>query len=649
MYKRQIYSNPISGPYLYKTLHYGGSDDKTKSNGKLDDIYVTTKIYDGSTSGTNVDTYIGLRYGDWNRDISKITINDYELEAKVLDFRVYNRGKDKLYYDIGSAVSGASSGNTIEVWPGLYKENVAVTTKVAIVGSGTSRTIIDARYRAPAIKFSNSGTDYSSVKNLRVTHAPNSTNTCQTSGAYGGSIYAYYSDFLTIQNVHFYDTYIGFMNCYSNNLHINNSTFDRGSISSFYTGIYLFGGYKHIVRDNVITKYSIGIYQYYDIYGSYYYNNYIHNNTNYGIYFYYSGSGSSSYSSDPNRYVKNRLVDNNYGLYRSDSSSSYGRYIVFKDNLVKSSTNYGVYCQYYCQDWKVENNTFDGDDDTTYGWYGYRYQYRTEFGNNTFKEHNTKDINLQYCGTGSNANNFFDNTYSSITVGTSCQVDLYNNLNVKTVEEDGDAFSNVEIELKDSSKTFYETPHWGGSDSLTDNNGFISGTMMIRSGYYSSSSDFVLNNITVNIAYGVRAKSTWLNFTEDTTESVTIPNEFRYGVVKNTNTSTIYTSFSSAISAASTNNVLNVWAWDYNENVVIEKGVTIVGNSTSTSKINGGTGDYTIEVKSHGVTIKNLTLNGATDSILYAGNYNNLNVENVIMSASSSDYGIYFDLSLIHI
>ena len=332
---KALYSNPINGPYLYKTLHYGGSDDKTKSNGKLDDIYVTTKIYDGSTSGTNVDTYIGLRYGDWNRDISKITINDNELEAKVLDFRVYNRDKDKLYYDIGSAASGASSGNTIEVWPGLYKENVAVTTKVAIVGSGTSRTIIDARYRAPAIKFSNSGTDYSSVKNLRVTHAPNSTNTCQTSGAYGGSIYAYYSDFLTIQNVHFYETYIGFMNCYSNNLHINNSTFDRGSISSFYTGIYLFGGYKHIVRDNVITKYSLGLYQYYDIYGSYYYNNYIHNNTNYGIYMSYSGSGS--YSTDPNRYVKNRLVDNNYGLYRSDSSSSYGRYIVFKLSLIHIS------------------------------------------------------------------------------------------------------------------------------------------------------------------------------------------------------------------------------------------------------------------------------------------------------------------------
>mgnify|MGYP006240424427 FL=1 len=173
--------------------------------------------------------------------------------------------------------------------------------------------------------------------------------------------------------------------------------------------------------------------------------------------------------------------------------------------------------------------------------------------------------------------------------------------------------------------------------------------MMIRSGYYSSSTSLTDNNITINLAYGVRAKSTWIEFDEDTTKSVTVPDTFRFGVVKNTNTSTLYTSFSSAISAASTNNVLDVWAWTYNENVVINKGITLVGNSTATSIINGGSGDYAIEVKSSGVTIKNLTLNGASDSLLYAGNYNTLTVANVVMSSSSSNYGIYFDLSLIHI
>ena len=59
--------------------------------------------------------------------------------------------------------------------------------------------------------------------------------------------------------------------------------------------------------------------------------------------------------------------------------------------------------------------------------------------------------------------------------------------------------------------------------------------MFIRSGYYSSNSTLTPNNLTVNVAYGVRAKSTWIIFDEDTTKSVTIPDSFRFGVVKNSN------------------------------------------------------------------------------------------------------------------
>ena len=192
---KAIYDNPINGPVLYKTEHYGGSNSKTDTNGQLDDIYVTTKIYDGSSSGSNVDTYIGIRYDDWTREIAKATITDSKLEAKVFDFRVYNRNKDNLYYSLSSAVSGASSGNVLELWPGTYKENVEVTTKIAIVGAGTTRTILDGRYRGPAIKFYNTNSDYSSVKNLRVTHSANQSSTCQSGTGYGGAIYSMYSDF----------------------------------------------------------------------------------------------------------------------------------------------------------------------------------------------------------------------------------------------------------------------------------------------------------------------------------------------------------------------------------------------------------------------------------------------------------------------
>ena len=63
----------------------------------------------------------------------------------------------------------------------------------------------------------------------------------------------------------------------------------------------------------------------------------------------------------------NRFVDNNYGIYKSDSASNYGYAFVIKDNLFKSSTWDGIYCYYYCREWTVENNTFDGDNDQRWG------------------------------------------------------------------------------------------------------------------------------------------------------------------------------------------------------------------------------------------------------------------------------------------
>ena len=568
-------------------------------------------------------------------------ISDNKLEANVLDFRIYNRNKDKQYYSLTSAVSSASSGNTIEVWPGKYKENVAVNTRVNILGSGTSRTIIDGRYRDSVIKLDNSA-DYSTIKNLQITRSANSTSTGSSAQ---GAIFAYYAQNVVIDNVYFYETYNGLMTYYANNIEVTNSTFDKGSLSIAYYAICLYNSYSSddsgLIQNNVIKNYYYGIYAYYQYKGLEIYDNYIHNNTQRGIWF--NQVSYSTYGlSNPVVVARNRIVDNNYGFHKSDQSSSWGRYVQFEDNLVKSSSIYGVYCNYYCQDWKVENNTFEGDSDQTYGFYSYYRSWRAEFGNNTFTGHTSKDIYLRHCGNGANTNKFFDNTYSTIQISNTCRVDVYNTLDVKTIGEDGDAFSNVEIEIKDSSKTYYETSHWGGSDSLTDGTGSISKSLFMVSGYYTTS-DITPNNVTINLAYGVRAKSTWTTFDTDTTKSFTVPDAFRYGVVKNTNTSTLYTSFSSAISEASTDNVLHVWAWTYNENVEITKGVTLIGNSTATSIINGGTGDYSIEVKSNGVTIKNLTLSGASDSLLYAGNYNNLNVENVILSSPSSDYGIYFD------
>ncbi len=47
------------------------------------------------------------------------------------------------YYTIGDAVSAASSGDTIQVYPGNYQENVTLKAGIMLFGSGPDRTVID--------------------------------------------------------------------------------------------------------------------------------------------------------------------------------------------------------------------------------------------------------------------------------------------------------------------------------------------------------------------------------------------------------------------------------------------------------------------------------------------------------------------------
>ena len=106
--------------------------------------------------------------------------------------------------------------------------------------------------------------------------------------------------------------------------------------------------------------------------------NYVHNNTNYGLYTYYSANSNAR--SNPFTIENNRFVDNQYGVYKSDTSSSYGYSFHIKDNLFKSSTWDGIFGNYYSREWIIENNTFDGDNDQRYGINFNRYSYKAIIG-----------------------------------------------------------------------------------------------------------------------------------------------------------------------------------------------------------------------------------------------------------------------------
>ena len=50
-----LYQDPLgTNSILYKTSHFGGSDSKTNSQGKIDSLLIIKKIYAGSSSELNM-------------------------------------------------------------------------------------------------------------------------------------------------------------------------------------------------------------------------------------------------------------------------------------------------------------------------------------------------------------------------------------------------------------------------------------------------------------------------------------------------------------------------------------------------------------------------------------------------------------------
>ena len=182
----------------------------------------------------------------------------------------------------------------------------------------------------------------------------------------------------------------------SQNVVIKNSKIEPDSSTRYY-GIRIYSSsFNAIVENNEISGFAYGLTSEYLAYGLEIKDNYIHNNTNYG--YYLNQVGSTAARSNPIEITGNRFVDNNYGIYKSDTSSSYGYAYFIKDNLFKSQSNHGIWSHYYSREWVVENNTFDGDNDQSFGIYLNRYSYKSIFGNNTFSDHTSTDMYFYYCG-----------------------------------------------------------------------------------------------------------------------------------------------------------------------------------------------------------------------------------------------------------
>jgi hypothetical protein len=106
--------------------------------------------------------------------------------------------------------------------------------------------------------------------------------------------------------------------------------------------------------------------------------------------------------------------------------------------------------------------------------------------------------------------------------------------------------------------------------------------------------------------------NTWTPIYEGSDPTITPVNR-----VENDNTGIIYATIQTAVNAAFPGNKLNIWAGTYYENVVIEKPLTLIGNGSANTIINGSATGNAVTVKSNGVTLNNFQVTWCKGTLAY--------------------------------
>ena len=100
-----------------------------------------------------------------------------------------------------------------------------------------------------------------------------------------------------------------------------------------------------------------------------------------------------------------------------------------------------------------------------------------------------------------------------------------------------------------------------------------------------------------------------------------------------------YSTIQAAINASNPGDNIHVWAGTYNENVVIDKTITLIGNSSTDTIIKGDTSGNVVKITANEVNIEgfNITNSGKGNAaIKVTSSYNNISYNNFIYN----DYGV---------
>ncbi|MCK4614248.1 MAG: right-handed parallel beta-helix repeat-containing protein, partial [Thermoplasmata archaeon] len=549
------------------------------------------------------------------------------------------------YTSIQEAIDAAEDGDTIRVWEGTYEENVVVNKRVSLIGNGSADTTIDGGGSGNVVRIE---ADWVNISGFTVTgsgggnvgiiiiESSNNTifnNTCSynrngiclsyskdntltdnrmwgdkiviygsdlehwnthtidTTNTVNGKPVYYYKDFtgitvpsgaeqviianctqMVVDNQNMSDGNIGIQLGFSSNIIISNNTCENNGL-----GILLYRSNSNTISNNICS-----------------------NNGHYGI---------ELFSSDNNTLSNNTCSNSSYGIYLSDSDDN-----TLTNNNCSNNNYYGIYLRSAKHN-IITNNTCNSNNESGIYLRGAEHNI---ISNNTCNSNNDHGIWLSSSSNVLTNNNCSNNSYGIYLSGS-----------------EGNTLTDNTCSNNSYGIRLYR------SDSNTFTNNTISGNINgIRLEISSLNNIAHYNNIFNNTKYGIDASNNHA-YTINATNNWWGHESGPYHPTNNSqgkgNNVTDYVEFDpwigkeliiyvddnapaggdgsrehpfnkiqDAINAAIEGSTIYVWEGTYYENVVVRKPVSLIGNGSEDTVIDGMNESCPLKITEDGVKISNL-------------------------------------------
>ncbi len=320
------------------------------------------------------------------------------------------------YTRIQEAIDNASSGTIINVWSGIYNENIQIDKSISLIGNGSTNTFITGTGTGDVIYVNSDNVNISGF----------------TISGSGSDVKDAGLKFIIIFNCHVTN------NKFTNNEHgiyldsvsyadISNNEF----VNNDYSGIFLdFCSQNEISNNTISSNGDKGIHLASSTTNRFI-NNVISNNVDDGVYFHYSTH---------NKFIDNDCKNNNGdGFYLFESSSN-----KFVGNIFQGNLN-GIFLTTHSSGNKIENCSINSN------------------------------TNVDLVLTGSSKINFAINTsFTTINIWDgSSELAIMNYLHIITKNLYNEPMPGVDIKVLDNYKTIYSTENFSGNKPKTDKNGIL--------------------------------------------------------------------------------------------------------------------------------------------------------------------------------